>query len=501
VATPRQIRGRGRWSLILGTLLAALTLGAVLAYADTINADTDALATSPPNGNGFTGTQTVGTSHSYDWSVTVNNNGNGADDVFASGSTVSFTVTCSGPSDWTISCTNTSFSQSDYGQNNAGTVTANIPANTSSTGLQSVLVDIHAVSSNGENLSPNEGNLSGLNGRVVLHYNITTAAASNSAPIIDSLGTFGGNEGSDVNLTATAHDPDGDPLTYSWAVGTTGGDSGISCPITDADNTNAAASVNCNDDSDDATGGTFKLTLSVSDDHGHTTSQDTTLDVNNAAPSFNTGKPAFVSANVTCANRSVTLDFAYSDPGSNDTQTASIDWGDGNTSNLTAAQTATGSASHQYNSGGPYTATVNITDDDNGSTGNRTSTNTLIVQYNLSSILQPVNDTGHGQNPSVFKYGSTIPVKVEVTDCNGAHPSNLALFVRWSKYSNQTPPGDYEVLPTSQAELGNQMRFSDPLYVLQLNSKATTTDPSSGLTLFVVIPATNQSTQANIGFK
>ena len=41
------------------------------------------------------------------------------------------------------------------------------------------------------------------------------------------------------------------------------------------------------------------------------------------------------------------------------------------------------------------------------------------MAYNLSSILQPVNDTGHGANPSVFKYGSTIPVKVEVTDCDG----------------------------------------------------------------------------------
>jgi len=97
--------------------------------------------------------------------------------------------------------------------------------------------------------------------------------------------------------------------------------------------------VKCNDDSN---AGTFKVTLSVSDDHGHTTAQDSTLDAENVAPSFNSGKPAFAATTVTCASNNVTLNFAYTDRGSNDTQTASIDWGDGNTSNLTAAQTATG---------------------------------------------------------------------------------------------------------------------------------------------------------------
>ena len=36
-----QVRKRGRWSLLIGALFAALTLGAVFAYADTILADAD----------------------------------------------------------------------------------------------------------------------------------------------------------------------------------------------------------------------------------------------------------------------------------------------------------------------------------------------------------------------------------------------------------------------------------------------------------------------------
>lgn len=39
VATPTQIRGRGRWSLILGALLATLTFGAVMAFGDTVTND------------------------------------------------------------------------------------------------------------------------------------------------------------------------------------------------------------------------------------------------------------------------------------------------------------------------------------------------------------------------------------------------------------------------------------------------------------------------------
>ncbi len=45
------------------------------------------------------------------------------------------------------------------------------------------------------------------------------------------------------------------------------------------------------------------------------------------------------------------------------------------------------------------------------------------------------------------------------------------------------------------------MRFSDPLYVLQLNSKNTTADSTSGITITVAVVETGQTTWANIGFR
>ena len=140
-----------------------------------------------------------------------------------------------------------------------------------------------------------------------------------------------------------------------------------------------------------------------------------------------------------------------------------------------------------------------IVDDDGGTSA--TSTASVTVNYNLSAILQPINNTRLGQATSLFKYGSTIPVKVEVTDCDGSHPAGLDLRVTWRQGLSATPVGTLEVSPTSQADLGNQMRFSDPLYVLQLNSKKTTPDSSSGITVYVTIVSTNQTVDANIGFK
>ena len=41
MATPKQIRRRGRWSIVLGTILATLAFGAVYAYADGVQVDND----------------------------------------------------------------------------------------------------------------------------------------------------------------------------------------------------------------------------------------------------------------------------------------------------------------------------------------------------------------------------------------------------------------------------------------------------------------------------
>jgi hypothetical protein len=204
------------------------------------------------------------------------------------------------------------------------------------------------------------------------------------------------------------------------------------------------------------------------------------------------------SSSGSCFANTATLNLSFTDPGADAPWDATINWGDGNTDAVSLSGAGTSTHSHPYASAGSYTITVTVEDDDVTSAP---ATIGFTLNYNLSSILQPINDTRNGQPTSLFKYGSTIPVKVVITDCNGSHPTNLAPKVTWRQGLNATPTGTEEVVPTSQADLGNTMRFSDGQYVLQLNSKNTTTDSTCGITIWVTIPSTSQTAQANIGFK
>ncbi len=68
-----------------------------------------------------------------------------------------------------------------------------------------------------------------------------------------------------------------------------------------------------------------------------------------------------------------------------------------------------------------YTATITVTDSHGQSD---TTTRLITVNFNVvgDAFKQPVNDTRHSQVPSIFKHGSTIPLKLEVTNCNGSTP-------------------------------------------------------------------------------
>ena len=312
--------------------------------------------------------------------------------------------------------------------------------------------------------------------------NVRPTASISGAPTTSA-------EGTQISVTGGFTDPGtADTHTQVWSVTKNGGaygigGSGSSFSFTPDDN------------------GSYVVTYTVTDDDGGVGADSETIVVTNVNPAFDAGKPAFANASVSCAARTVTLNFGFSDPGSADTHAGTINWGDGSgVHTLTSAEIDAEQASHTYANSGSYTATVTLTDDDAGSTGAATAT--LAVQYNLSSILQPVNDTRNGQQPSMFKYGSTIPVKVEITDCAGAHPSDLVVKVMYAVTGSNPPPaGELEAASTSAADSGNVMRFSDPLYIFNLATKSITTDSSSTVRIDVKIPATNQVTYEFIGLK
>jgi hypothetical protein len=164
---------------------------------------------------------------------------------------------------------------------------------------------------------------------------------------------------------------------------------------------------------------------------------------------------------------SVSIGFSFSDPGSADTFTGSIDWGDGSIDGSFTASPV--SSSHDY-AAGEYTISVSVSDDDGGQDSDTAEFSLL---YNVSGVLQPVNNT-QNQSPSVFRHGSTIPVKIQVTDCNDVSVSGLSPQIAVRKISGTTPTSgtDEAITSTSGADSGSTMRWSDPLYIYNLASKS-----------------------------
>ena len=196
-----------------------------------------------------------------------------------------------------------------------------------------------------------------------------TAVAVNHPPTGSAGGPYAGTEGSATTITGTSNDVDTDALTYTWsATPLSGTDAGAACTFGDIHA--LSTTVTCNDD------GVFTLNLAIDDGHNPVVNASTTLTVANANPDVTITSPGDLS--IVSVGTSVPLAASFTDAGSNDTQTCSIDWGD---TTVTAGVVSAGkcNGSHSYTAIGTYTVTVTVTDDDGG--------------VGTASILLVVNDT------------------------------------------------------------------------------------------------------------
>ena len=178
-------------------------------------------------------------------------------------------------------------------------------------------------------------------------YVFDLVSQPNEAPTADPGGPYTVDEGSTVVLDGTGStDADGTIVAYEWA------------PADNLDDSTLAQPTFTGVDDDVVT-----MTLNVTDDDGATDTATTTVTVNNAAPTVESGTDQTVDDGV-----SVSLDPAtFTDPGTEDTHTATIDWGDGSVETGTVDQLAgTVDGSHVYAGPGTYTVSVTVTDDDGG---------------------------------------------------------------------------------------------------------------------------------------
>jgi hypothetical protein len=98
------------------------------------------------------------------------------------------------------------------------------------------------------------------------------------------------------------------------------------------------------------------------------------------------------------------------------------------------ATAASGSVPLDTSAVGSHTATVPAgTATDNVGHTSDAATCTYNVGYAFSGFLQPINDTAHfvGVTTSIFKAGSTVPVKFQLTDANGLPVQAIGSAPSW----------------------------------------------------------------------
>jgi hypothetical protein len=140
--------------------------------------------------------------------------------------------------------------------------------------------------------------------------------------------------------------------------------------------------------------------------------------------------------------------------------------GNWNTMELSpAGMTFTGDMTHMqvfYGLYG-YGATHSVTFEDITVTG---------VMFHTLNFLPPINNDGS----SIFKKGSTVPVKFELKDANGNFVSTAVASITVAKLSNGIYGDETEAVSTCAATTGNLFRCADSQYIFNLATK----DLSSG---------------------
>jgi hypothetical protein len=182
---------------------------------------------------------------------------------------------------------------------------------------------------------------------------------TNTPPTVNAGGNTSGHEGSGISLNASVIDPDSaQTVTSTWSYEW----DDASPPATKATATCSffggvhavPSSINCTDN------GVVNVTLTATD--GVDTVHDSAVvTVSNVEPNVQLTAPEDESTGTSYdVGALVPLSATFSDPGSNDSQTCTVDWGDGTPAGACLS-------GHVYAAEGGYTITATLTDDDGGS--------------------------------------------------------------------------------------------------------------------------------------
>lgn len=205
----------------------------------------------------------------------------------------------------------------------------------------------------------------------------------------------------------------------------------------------------------------------------------------------------FTAAHAACAGATLAIDLADADLGvdqSGEDLDLSVAWGDGTTTTEDDLTDTSRSVSHTYAHAGRYTAEITVADQ-HGETA--TARADVTVDLASSGIEQPVNADGS----SIFKAGSTVPLKVRFVDCDGSVPNDLDPTISVAKVSGAAPTsGVEEPSSTSAADTGTTMRFSEGQWIYNLATRSLS-DPTARYRLVITVAETGQTVTAGFGLR
>ncbi|MEP9378774.1 PKD domain-containing protein [Aquabacter sp. CN5-332] len=242
----------------------------------------------------------------------------------------------------------------------------------------------------------------------------TTATVLNAAPVITNVVFTPASisEGESVTLTGTIVDAgmfDIQTVSVDWGDGT---------PSTNvAVNPDGTFSATHQYLDQPASGTSFLVTITATDDDGASTSLSVPLTVANTPPVV---QGLVVAPNPADEGTSVTLTGTVTDAGIADTQTVTIAWGDGTTSTgVTVNPDGTFSATHTYQNNATYT--VSVTAQDNGGAISDPTTATVTIN-NVAPVVQ-----GVAVMPNPAAEGANVTLTGTVTDAGAADTQTVTI--------------------------------------------------------------------------
>jgi hypothetical protein len=180
--------------------------------------------------------------------------------------------------------------------------------------------------------------------------------APNQAPTVTlPLGVTAGSEGATSTLALAFTDPDAlDTHTVSVAWG----DGSTSAPVLLAAGVFTFEASHVYVDN-----GTYSVVLTLADSAGHTVTAPASVSPTNVAPAVGS---LSLSPSPVVDHQTLTVSGSFTDPGTVDTFTLTVDWGDTTSSTeALAAGTRSFAATHAYNAAGPVTITATVVDNNN----------------------------------------------------------------------------------------------------------------------------------------